>query len=816
MSNHQDTPQLRPHRRLYERIRNDDFRFPKFLDAILFLLLIAVLTLIYSPMALRLPYLPEVGEVATRNIKASRDLLIEDVETTLKRRQQEALSVPPIYDWDSGMVEPIIHQLEEALTWLETTHPDSRVSVAPLVSMPINTLIDSQIPISKEPLTSSTLLLKPKHSLEEMKARKEAFSQKLEEAIPDKAYQSLLGLNTVQSLFHATRNWLNSLNQKPVVSSLEVLKDLSVLPYYVVHSIYDGSNKQVSGTTGVIDLAGMRQLLGETITSWLGEFPPEVRQWLLEEVRTQIRPNLVLNLSETQAKRMKAYNAVEPVYFQAKRGQMVIREGAVVTEPARLKIEAMNQNRWTYSVLWRIIGLAATLGSLLWVGRWFLMITSTAFPRDRKTSYILGSIVLVTSILCAMTYAVGQGLVELLNWPADMVVYLPHVALGSALASLIVGARAGIPGGALILGTTISFLSAVVANGGLPLFIYYLIGSMVGGATLRTCRKRFDVLRCGLRVGLAQMFAMPIVELLAGHDPSWNWLLGGGMALSSGLLAGLWGLALIPLFESLFNITTDSRLIELASGDHPLVRELSLRSPGTYHHSVMMGNLAEAAAESIHANPLLARVMALYHDIGKMNSPHYFVENQSGENRHDNLSPSMSTKVIMAHVKNGLDLAQKYKLGGPIQEAIVSHHGTSLLQYFYNRAINLAAKRQETISSDEYRYPGPKPRSKEAGILMLADSVEAAARSLKTPSPAQIQSLVKRIFGTKIDDGQLDECRLTLREMARIEMAFTRVLTLGFYHHRIEYPDQVSTHRKILRNNGKNSSQVRPQSVASG
>ncbi len=183
--------------------------------------------------------------------------------------------------------------------------------------------------------------------------------------------------------------------------------------------------------------------------------------------------------------------------------------------------------------------------------------------------------------------------------------------------------------------------------------------------------------------------------------------------------------------------------------------------------------------------------MALYHDVGKMKKPHYFVENQSGTNRHDNLLPSMSSRVIMAHVKDGIELAQAYKLGGPILEAIMTHHGTTTLQYFYNRAINQASKKGEVVEIEDYRYHGPKPYSREAGILMLADSVEAAARSLKNPSSAQIQSLIKRIIGHKISEGQLDECRLTLQDIGHIEEAFFRVLTLGFYHNRIEYPDQI-------------------------
>ncbi|WP_130469824.1 HD family phosphohydrolase [Candidatus Magnetaquicoccus inordinatus] len=781
-----------------------DFNFPRIVHLLSFTLLLLILTLVYSPVVLRPPYLPEVGEVAIRNIKANRDLLVEDVETTTQRRQQAASSVPPVYDWDNGMIDTIILQLDEALAWL-----DSVRSMHNIGSNDGNQ--ESRAGTDNKALLGKAL----------RDSRRDSFTQRLEEEIPEAAYQALLNMPQLKNLRSSIHTWLGNLKNQAVVEGSELLDELARMPFYVVRSLNDGSERQATDTSELLDMAGMRRLMEEKLHHTLGEYPGEVRHWLLEEARAQLRPNLVYNYSETHARRKLAHDAVEPVYLQSRHGQMVVREGTIVTEEMRTKLEAMHQHQWTNSMLWRTLGLMFALGGLLLVGRWFILITSTSFPRDQRTFYLLGAIILISSLLSTVTLATGQGVVELLGWPANMVIYLPLAAMGSALTSLTVGARAGIPGGSVVIGIILSLLGALVTNGGLPLFVYFIIGSLVGGATLRACRRRFDVLFAGVKIGIAQALTVPVIELLTGNEPSWTWITGILMAMASGLLLGLWALALIPLLEFLFNITTDSRLTELASGDHPLIRELSLHSPGTYHHSVMMGNLAEAAAESIQANPLLARVMALYHDIGKMHSPHYFIENQSGENRHDQLTPSMSTKVIMAHVKVGLELARKYKLGGFIQEAIATHHGTSLLQYFYNRALNQANERHETISPEEYRYPGPRPRSREAGILMLADSVEAASRTLKNPVPAQIQALVKRIVGNKIREGQLDECTLTLREVARIEEAFTRVLTLGFYHHRIEYPDQANllklAHSKqaVMRNHGKGSYSARIHSVAS-
>ncbi|MBF0368419.1 MAG: HDIG domain-containing protein [Magnetococcales bacterium] len=742
-------------------------------DGVVYLVLVALLTLIYAPVAMRSSDVLEIGDIASRDIKASRDLLIEDHQTTLKRRKQAAQEVSPVYDWDPGMLEPILRQLKDVVTWLESIRTSPGKSPPEVI-----------------------------HDTLTMRTEAEVSVRVLEALLVEEDYPRL-----VKSI----EGWLLAHSNQRVVSGPEVLKDLR-RGEYIVHSLADGSEERMTGASQVIDLGDMRRLLAESAAGRLSGMQLLLREWLLSEVQAQLRPNLVLNLTETSRRSKAAYDAVEPVFFQVRRGQMVVREGAVVTGAMQQKLEALNRSHWSDTTFFRTTGLAMVLLLFLWLARRFLLVTSIAFPRDRKTSYILGTILLVVALLSAITFAVGQGLAELFQWPVGLVVYLPHPALGSALASLTVGARVALPGGALIIGTLLSFLTALVANGGLPLFIYHLVGSLVGGYSLRTCRHRFDVLRAGVWIGLVQMMTVPVVELLAGHLPSWNWTLGVGMAFCSGLLAGLWGLALIPLLESMFDITTDSRLLELASGDHILLKQLSLRTPGTYHHSVMMGNLAEAAAENIGANPLLARVMALYHDIGKFTKPHYFVENQSGENRHDQLVPSMSKQVIMAHVKDGVELARRYKLGEPIIEAITTHHGTSLLQYFYNKALPMATSKGGTVLEADYRYPGPIPRSREAGILMLADSVEAAARTLKSPSPSQIEALVRRIVTSRIADGQLDDCRLTLREVAGIEEAFIRVLTLGFYHHRIEYPDQIKQNRASKRSgtNGVDKSRLTP------
>jgi len=251
-------------------------------------------------------------------------------------------------------------------------------------------------------------------------------------------------------------------------------------------------------------------------------------------------------------------------------------------------------------------------------------------------------------------------------------------------------------------------------------------------------------------------------------------------------------LGVTPIIESLFSYTTDIKLLELANMDNPMIKDLILQAPGTYHHSVIVGSLVEAGAKSVSANPLLSRVSAFYHDIGKLKKPLYFIENAGGmENKHDHLTPNMSSLILLSHVKDGVELARENGLGERIANIIQQHHGTSLISYFYQKAKEQENPELESLQEEDFRYPGPKPQTKEAGIVMLADVVEAASRSLTDPTPSRIRSLVQRIINSIFLDSQLEECELTLKDLHKIEESFTRILN-GIFHQRVDYPLSTS------------------------
>ena len=294
-------------------------------------------------------------------------------------------------------------------------------------------------------------------------------------------------------------------------------------------------------------------------------------------------------------------------------------------------------------------------------------------------------------------------------------------------------------------------------------------------------RKRTTVIRAGALAGLLQLITLILLEHFLIISPERYLII-----LVNGLVSGVIVLGVLPVFEYLLQRATNISLLELADFHHPILQRMILEAPGTYHHSLIVGNLADTACETIGANSLLARIGAYYHDIGKLHKPEYFIENQEiKKNMHDALSPTMSKLIIMNHVKEGLELAKKYKLSPVLWDFIQQHHGNSLVYYFYRRALEDKEEDQE-IAEEGFRYPGPKPNTKETAIVLLADSVEAATRTLKDPTPAKIEEVVHKIINNKFIDGQLDECDLTLKDIEKISGVFTKILS-GIYHSRVNY-----------------------------
>lgn len=338
---------------------------------------------------------------------------------------------------------------------------------------------------------------------------------------------------------------------------------------------------------------------------------------------------------------------------------------------------------------------------------------------------------------------------------------------------------------AIVFSFIVSLLSGLWLNDAIyP--VYAFVGSLIAAFSVIRCKKRSAIVKGGLSIGGANIITSVILLLFHGElftEKAFSTLL---FASSAGLNVTAAVSLFLPVLEYAFNVTTDIKLLELLDLNHPLMKNLMIAAPGTYHHSVIVGNLVESAAETIGVNPLLARVSAYYHDIGKAKMPEYFVENQTTNvSKHINLTPHMSSLIIASHVKEGVELARQHKVPEPIMDIIQQHHGTSMISYFYQKA-----KDQDianVTSEEEYKYPGPKPQTRVAALVMMADAVEAASRVLTNPTSARITALVDRIINHIFLEGQLDECELTLKDIFEIKKHFSYILT-GILHKRINYP----------------------------
>jgi putative nucleotidyltransferase with HDIG domain len=349
---------------------------------------------------------------------------------------------------------------------------------------------------------------------------------------------------------------------------------------------------------------------------------------------------------------------------------------------------------------------------------------------------------------------------------------------------------------AIPISVVMAICFAVIFQNSFEIFIYFLINSTMAAYWIRDCRERKVFIKAGVKIGLLNIVLATAIDFYMSEFSSsrllWDW----AFAFLGGIGAGIVTAGIVPLIEMVFDYTTDITLLEMANLDRPILRRLMIEAPGTYHHSVVIGTLVEAAASEIGANPLLARVCGYYHDIGKIKKPLYFIENQRGKNKHDKLAPSMSSLILIAHVKDGVEIAKKNKLGHVILDTIKQHHGTSLIKFFYEKAKQ--RRGEDSVNIDDFRYPGPKPQTREAGLVMLADAVEAASRTLENPTPSRIQGLVQNLINKIFSDGQLDSCELTLKDLHNIAKSFNKILT-GIHHHRIEYPEQ----RAAVNGNGK-------------
>ena len=504
-----------------------------------------------------------------------------------------------------------------------------------------------------------------------------------------------------------------------------------------------------------------------------------------------LKPNLIYDVAATMQKQDKARAEVAPVQVTIRQGEKVVSDGELVTAEDIEALQKLGLLR-TGTSWGGFIGLLIFQGLLVAILLLFLRIFKPDIYSNNHLLLLLGLLWLIFLVFSRGVVAISLG-----GRPemARLVGYLMPVAAGSMLVAILVDAQVA------VVFTLFLGLEAGIMGGN---YYQFTAAGVISGLTGIYCvahlSHRSDLARSSLFLMLANLLSVLTLGLML-KNTLFQLSIAAGLALANGLLSAVLTIGFLPFLENSFGITTAVKLLELSDPNHPLLKRLLLEAPGTYHHSILVGNLAEAAANAVGADSLLARVGAYYHDIGKLKRPYFFIENQvAAENPHDRLAPTLSTLIISCHVKDGLEMAREFLLPQVIQDIIAQHHGETLISYFYHKACESCRDAKE-VTADDFRYEGPKPRSKEAAIVMLADSVEAGIRSLPKPTPGRMEGFVRKIIREKLEDNQLEASDLTFRELAVISEAFMRVLN-GIFHTRVEYPDVVL--KEMERRKGRN------------
>lgn len=548
----------------------------------------------------------------------------------------------------------------------------------------------------------------------------------------------------------------------------------------------DGDERVVEATL-LVEEDGLPQLIETLVKAEVSGAGQDIS---LDAVRSIAGPNLIFDPKETELRRFTAREAVAMPPTQVKKGKKIIERGNEVTakdlyilkayqEEMRKRFSQMFEEKWMY-----ITGVALLVLSLL-VGM------SIYLRRFQPGIYGLNSRLLLLGLLLAGAVLMSKIIILIPLWRITsdwkhMLYYLSSISIPVAaiLVGLLLDRKL-----ALFVIIVLSLITGIMKGFDLSFLIVGIVGGMMASYSIADVRRRSQIVKSGLVIGLTYFVTILAVCMMTGLHPGrqMNYQLGGGVV--TGLLSAFMAMALLPVLESIFNITTDISLVELSDLNHPLLKKMVFAAPGTYHHSLMVANLAEAAAEAVGANALQARVASYFHDIGKLSKPEYFSENERNNgSKHDSLDPGTSTLIIMSHVKDGIGLARKHKLGKLINNGIREHHGTSLVYYFYVKA-ETAGNGAAPVKEEDFRYPGPRPRSKETGIILLADAVEATSRSLSDISPESIEKMTLDIINDRLMDGQLDECELTLRDLRLIGERFAFTLN-GTFHSRVKYPNK--------------------------
>lgn len=680
------------------------------------------------------------GDIALRDIFAPYDFNVRgDINTkaTDKIKNEAVTSLPPVYIFDSELKASVLNKVKSVRGAIQVIKDAS--------GMP----------------DEKTL------KVAEMSATYN---------ISESLVKGILGSSDSAAFFKSAQDAVEEFMSKPIISTIAYLKlkDSGVTDITLLDKFTLSENGRK--TKDLVTLEDAKNRKPEPFSSNIKD--RKERLLFVDFVNAILAANVNYDEEITRARKEALIQNIQPVYnkIEVKKNEILLNKGERIGKLHVEKLKALEQGESFAAKISGLFGVAIVVGLFMLFLVLYMKIFDPVLMSGVKDLALL-------SVICILIISTAKIIVNS-PWPSSMV----PVAVAPMLIALLINSRL-----AIVFAFFLSVLIGMISGNILDVTGVCLAGSIVGIFAMKGVRRRSQLIMAGLAVGFANMSYLIGMGLVRGLDFH-AFISEALFGLLNGAMSAVIVTGVLPIFENVFKISTDISLLELADLNHPLLKRMVMEAPGTYHHSLVVGNLAEAACESIGANALLARVGSYFHDIGKLEKASYFSENQSvKKSAHDKLSPSMSSLIITNHVKHGVDLAQKHKLNKKIVDIIKQHHGTGLVFYFFKRALEKVP--DEEVGEQAFRYPGPKPQTKEAACVLLADSVEAGSRALDDPTPSRIKGLVRKIINNKFIDGQLDECDLTLKNLERIAEVFIHILT-GIFHTRVEYPDEPAKEKK--------------------
>ncbi len=702
----------------------------------------------------------KIGDIAPRDIYAYTDLEVPDEVATSKKRKEALENTPNVYLYLSDKRDEIIEKIN-AISTLVKDYLNKKRSIKE----------------GKRP------------DMQVQNSLKQSLIDKISVLVPvgEEYFQAMVSFFSEDRNVERLKDFVSYIYTRGLVKNkkLFTLKNNEAI-------LYDSQRKQeflIRQKPAVLDFSDLKNLIKDFFTTV--KLDRKSRRYLADFLFNLFEPNYIFDSQRTKDKQKQAIESVEISYLRKKSGEIIVRKGERVNKIAYRFIEQQNKILKKNITLKRILANTFVLTLLVFLGFWLVALYRKRFARGNAFVFSLIMVINTLGVIVLKGSIFILGLIERsLQFQsflqAGLIFFAVPYAFPVSLTAVILDWFA-----ALIVAFFLTVIVILVSAGNIKLVLFAIFTSIAVIYFLRQTTRRTSLMLASFMLGLINFVIASIILFYYGYTIDFGFLFSLLFitVLGSIFMGGLVS-TFSPLVESLFGIVSDMKLSELSTMDNPLLKQLAMGAPGTYQHSIRVANFAEAAAQRINANALLVKVGAYYHDIGKVKKAEYFIENlrPGEENKHSRLAPKISALILKNHVKDGVEMGEEYGLPEEIIDFIREHHGTKLMTYFYNKALSMADENGENVLEEEYRYPGPKPSSKESAILMMADAIEAASRTLHSPlTPGKIQHLVDRIVQDIIDDGQLSESEITFKELSEVKKSFIENLS-AYFHTRIDYP----------------------------